>query len=82
MQDAIGTPLRDSGGLIDADMRLEVAELYPGDPTVGWVPAYRFAILVRDEIARATLIEVVDLPTGCEMYREGYRQRCRGLLTC
>lgn len=29
------------------------------------------------ELAGATLVEIVDLPEDCEMYREGYRQRCR-----
>ncbi len=34
------------------------------------------------EIAGATLVEVVDLPEDCDMYREGDRQRCRYLLRC
>lgn len=32
------------------------------------------------ELAGAEMIEVVDLPQDCEMYREGDRQRCRYLL--
>jgi predicted acetyltransferase len=34
------------------------------------------------ELAGATLVEIVDLPEDCEMYREGYRQRCRYRLPC
>ena len=34
------------------------------------------------ELAGATMVEVVDLPEDCEMYREGYRQRCRYRLDC
>lgn len=29
------------------------------------------------EIAGGTLVEIVDLPTDCEMYRSGERQKCR-----
>jgi tagatose 1,6-diphosphate aldolase len=34
------------------------------------------------EIAGATMVEVVDLPEDCDMYRQGYRQRCRYRLQC
>ncbi|HKO94742.1 MAG TPA: GNAT family N-acetyltransferase [Polyangiaceae bacterium] len=34
------------------------------------------------ELAGATMVEVVDLPQDCDMYREGYRQRCRYRLEC
>jgi predicted acetyltransferase len=32
----------DPGQLIDDDLELILVEKYPGDPTIGYVPAYRF----------------------------------------
>jgi predicted acetyltransferase len=149
----VSTTFLEPGDLVDGDMRLVVEQLYPGDPTVGWAPAYRFAMTVGGEkagaielrlgtsdfirqfaghvgygveppyrgkrlaaralrlilplagrhgftsiwvtvdpenwasrrsceLAGATMVEVVDLPVDCEMYREGYRQRCRYELPC
>jgi predicted acetyltransferase len=34
------------------------------------------------ELAGATMVEIVDLPKDCDMYREGDRQRCRYRLEC
>ena len=34
------------------------------------------------ELAGAELVEIVDLPEDCDMYREGDRQRCRYRLAC
>lgn len=34
------------------------------------------------ELAGGTMVEIVDLPKDCEMYQEGYRQRCRYRLPC
>lgn len=34
------------------------------------------------EIAGAAMVDVVDLPEDCDMYRQGYRQRCRYRLDC
>ncbi len=33
---------RDPGRLIDEDLELVLAEKYPGDPAINYVPAYRF----------------------------------------
>jgi predicted acetyltransferase len=33
---------QDPGQLIDDDLELILVEKYPGDPTIGYVPAYRF----------------------------------------
>lgn len=34
----------DVSALIDGDLEVVLAERYPGDPTVNYVPAYRFAL--------------------------------------
>lgn len=149
----MSTAFQEPGELVDDDLRLVLAQLYPGDPAAGWVPAYRFTITVRGqkvgvielrlgtgdflqkfaghvaygveplyrgqrfaaralrlilplaarhgftsiwatvdpgnwasrrscELAGATMVEVVDLPEDCDMYREGDRQRCRYRLQC
>lgn len=36
------TILQNPGPLIDGDLELILREAYPGDPEIGWVPAYRF----------------------------------------
>jgi predicted acetyltransferase len=150
---AVSTAFQDASDLVDGDMCLVVRHLYPGDTSLGWAPAYRFAIGVRGqevgrielrlsesdfvrqfagqiaygvepahrgnrfaaravrlllplakrhgftclwvtvdprnwasrrscELAGATLVEIVDLPEDCDMYREGDRQRCRYHLPC
>ena len=33
---------RDPGRLVDGDLELILVETYPGDPAIGYVPAYRF----------------------------------------
>ena len=38
-------PFKDPGELADGDLRLVVKELYPGDPTKAWAPAYRFDMI-------------------------------------
>lgn len=152
-QDSLAVGFLEPGELIDAELRLVIEQLYPGDSVKAWVPAYRFGIMVRDErvgdielrlgtshfivkfagqvgyridpahrgkrfaaralrllvplakrvgfhtlwltvdprnaasrrsceLAGATLVEIVDLPKDCEMYREGDRQRCRYRLEC
>lgn len=48
-QDSISTVLEDPGDLLDGDLRLVLAEGYPGDPVKAWVPAYRFAMTVGHE---------------------------------
>jgi hypothetical protein len=45
----VSTAFQEPGDLVDDDMRLVVEHLYPGDATAGWVPAYRFAIMVRGQ---------------------------------
>jgi predicted acetyltransferase len=39
---------RDPGDLQDGDLELVLAEAYPGDPTIGFVPAYKFHMKVPD----------------------------------
>jgi predicted acetyltransferase len=49
---------RDPGELIDADLELLLVEKYPGDPTIDYVPAYRFRMAHAgrdDDIGRIEL---------------------------
>jgi predicted acetyltransferase len=39
----------DPGRLIDGDLELVLAERYPGDPTINYVPAYRFKMILVDQ---------------------------------
>ncbi len=147
-----GLPVRFAAGgpgeLRDGDLRLELRERTPADPVRGWVPMYRYDMVVGGrtvgridlrlratdflvrygglvgygvdathrghryaaralrmlapvarahglvplwitcnpdnlpsrrtcELAGAELVEIVDLPPGCDMYNEGERQKCR-----
>ena len=136
------------GKLIDGDLELVLFEKYPGDPSVGFVPDYKFKMMSGDaevgeiklrigntlklemyfgqigysvipdyrgrkyaarsinllrplmrqhdfktvwitcdpaniasrrtcELAGATLVEIVDLPEGIDLYQRGHRQGCR-----
>ena len=38
--------LDDPSRLIDGDLELVLAEKYPGDPTINYVPAYRFKMIL------------------------------------
>jgi adenylate kinase family enzyme len=149
----VSTAFQEPGELVDGDLRLAVEQLYSGDLSVGYAPAYRFAMTVQGqkvgdielrlgtsdfiqqfaghvgynvepphrghrfaaralrlllplagrhgfdcvwatvdpanwasrrscELAGATMVEIVELPEDCEMYREGYRHRCRYRLQC
>jgi predicted acetyltransferase/putative NIF3 family GTP cyclohydrolase 1 type 2 len=136
------------GDLRDGELRLDLRERTPADPVRGWVPMYRYDMVVAGrtvgridlrlrgtdflvrygglvgygvdaphrghhyaarslrllapvarahglvplwitcnpdnhasrrtcELAGAELVEIVDLPPGCDMYNEGERQKCR-----
>jgi predicted acetyltransferase len=39
----------DPGRLVDGDLALVLAEKYPGDPAINYVPAYKFKLMLRDQ---------------------------------
>jgi predicted acetyltransferase len=49
---------QDPTRLIDDDLELILVEKYPGDPTVGYVPAYRFKMVLVGQDKRIGSIEL------------------------
>ncbi len=52
---------RNPGTLVDGDLELVLVEKYPGDPGIGFVPAYRFEMRLR---GTATKVGDIDLRVG------------------
>jgi predicted acetyltransferase len=48
----------DPGQLIDDDLELILVEKYPGDPTIGYVPAYRFKMALAGQDKQIGNIEL------------------------
>ena len=51
----------DPGRLVDGDLVLVLAEKYPGDPAINYVPAYKFSMTLGEQ---ATEIGHIDLRVG------------------
>lgn len=51
----------DPGKLVDDDLVLVLREAYPGDPTLNYVPAYKFKMTLRDQSVE---IGYIDLRVG------------------
>ena len=71
------------GELIDADLRLVLLEKYPGDPDIGFVPAYKFKMVVGEQETEAGEIQLrVGHTRFLEMFNGhiGYKvtRECRG----
>ncbi len=45
MPTTISTQFRDPGQLIDGDLGLLLRQCFPGDDSLGFVPAYRFSMI-------------------------------------
>ena len=44
-----GIQMQIPGGLVDNDLKLILTEKYPGDPSIGHVPAYKFKMTRVDQ---------------------------------
>jgi tagatose 1,6-diphosphate aldolase len=55
----ISTSFQDPGYLQDGELALRVREHMPADPARGWVPAYRFDMIVGGQV-----VGIVDLRLG------------------
>jgi len=49
----ISKTFREVGLLFDGDLQLRIRELFPGDTSRAWVPAYRFDMVVAQEVVGA-----------------------------
>ncbi len=49
---------QDPGQLVDDDLELVVIEKYPGDPTIGFVPTYKFEMRIADTCTKVGNIEL------------------------
>ena len=59
--DTMTFEFHDPGRLVDGDLELVLVERYPGDPTIGYVPAYRFRMTL---VGQDQEIGHIDLRVG------------------
>lgn len=85
----IRTSFQDPGHLADEELQLQVREHMPADPARGWVPAYRFDMVVGGEVAGNIDLRLGDTPAmvnfggqvayGVEPAHRGHHYAARSL---
>jgi predicted acetyltransferase len=80
---------QDPDPLVDGELQLRLRERYPGDPSRGWVPAYRFDIVVGGQVVGGIELRLGATPAmvafggqigyGVEPVHRGRRYAARSL---